>query len=143
MTRSLVADISFLFKLAFPNPHAEAADAICEKYSLFAPAFVQIELANALWKAVAFGGLPKEKAGAAHEQISSLYRPVADEELVNKALSLAMSMSHPVYDCLFVQLALDMNTPLITADRKLIKALARDLPDVICLDIMNLPDVLP
>lgn len=37
-------------------------------------------------------------------------------------------------------LASDMSVPLISADRKLIKALTRDLPALHCLDIMNLPE---
>ena len=140
MTPSLVADTSFLFKIAFPNPHADAAEAVCKSYTLFAPAFVQIELANALWKAVEFGGLAEAKAHRAYEQITLLYRPVPDEDLVINAMSLAVKISHPVYDCVFATLASDMSAPLITADRKLIKALARDLPDFVCLDIMNLPE---
>ena len=140
MTFSLVADTSFLFKLAFPNPHVRDAEKVCEKYNLFAPAFTQVELSNALWKAVKFGGLAALQAHSALEQLVSLYRPIADEDLVANALDLAMRMGHPVYDCMFITLAADMAVPLITADRKLISALSANDAGLACYDIASLPD---
>ena len=140
MTFGLVADTSFLFKLAFSNPHAEEAEKVCEKYNLFAPAFIQVELSNALWKAVRFGGLAAAQAHAALEQLATLYRPVPDDDLVTNALEIAMAIGHPVYDCMFITLASDMAVPLITADRKLISAVSASHVELACYDIASLPE---
>ena len=139
MSYRLVADTSFLFKLAFANPQAEAAERICERYVLIAPAFIQVELANALWKAVRFGGLKDAQALSAFNQLTALYSPVPDEEIVEKAIALALRIGHSVYDCMFAALAAEAAIPLITADRKLISVLSAAAPDIQCLDITSLP----
>lgn len=40
------------------------------------------------------------------------------------ALRLSIEHAHPVYDCVYVAMALTLNCPLVTADGKLAKAFA-------------------
>lgn len=47
--------------------------------------------------------------------------------LLNDALELAFEMRHPVYDCVYLALALQREIPLVTADNRLVAA-ARKFP---------------
>ena len=46
-----------------------------------------------------------------------------------EALRLAQLLDHPVYDCVYLALALLREVPVVTADRRFVAAAARD-PDV-------------
>jgi predicted nucleic acid-binding protein len=39
------------------------------------------------------------------------------------ALRLALLLAHPIYDCLYLALALQTHTPLVTADRRFVAAI--------------------
>ncbi|MGA2185039.1 MAG: type II toxin-antitoxin system VapC family toxin [Bryobacteraceae bacterium] len=54
-----------------------------------------------------------------------LQAPVAivpTREMMPQALELAFDLQHPVYDCVYVVLALQRGIPLVTADERLAKA---------------------
>ncbi len=42
---------------------------------------------------------------------------VTDETLLQNACGLALSLSHPLADCLYLELSQRWNIPLVTADR--------------------------
>jgi len=44
--------------------------------------------------------------------------------LLSRATNLAIEIGHPVYDCLYLALAVETNAPLATADRRLRRAAA-------------------
>ncbi len=46
-------------------------------------------------------------------------------ELANRALSLAIELQHPIYDCFYLALAQRENALLITADERLLSAARR------------------
>jgi predicted nucleic acid-binding protein len=87
------------------------------------------ELANVLWKAARSGRISTERAASALSLVSDLGIPtVASFDLLPQAFSLAISHSRTVYDSLYVALALQFNTEMITADERLANALAAKLP---------------
>jgi predicted nucleic acid-binding protein len=47
---------------------------------------------------------------------------VSLEALVSEATRLALQLSHPVYDCIYLALAAQRDLPLVTADRGLVDA---------------------
>ena len=47
------------------------------------------------------------------------------EQLVGPALELAMRTGRTAYDCLYVALAVQIKTTMVTNDRRLVNALAR------------------
>jgi predicted nucleic acid-binding protein len=54
--------------------------------------------------------------------------PVAStpiEPYVGKALALAVEANHPVYDCVYLALALQRHTHVVTDDRRFAAAAAR------------------
>ena len=53
---------------------------------------------------------------------------VESARLVERALALATALAHPVYDCVYLSLAAEVAAPVVTADKRLQTAAARD-PD--------------
>jgi len=84
-----------------------------------APSFIQIEVANALWKYVRAGQLALEDALEGAAVLSDRLRLYPDSDLLAPAQRLAAQLAHPVYDCLYLSLAQRLACPLVTADRRL------------------------
>jgi predicted nucleic acid-binding protein len=88
---------------------------------------LQVECANILWKKVRLGELSKDRA--LKDFVVLLRAPIAltrTGELLDDALRLAIELSHPVYNCLYLALALRHGFPLVTADRRLVAAARKD-----------------
>jgi predicted nucleic acid-binding protein len=68
------------------------------------------------------------ETGERFEEICPLLLPI--EDLVQRALELAIDSQHPVYDCLYVALAEELPGDLVTADERLYRAFAQDFPRV-------------
>ena len=90
--------------------------------ALIAPTLLRIELANVLWKKVRAAEIAPVQAAAILAEAQSSVTLVAVERLAARALEIAIELCHPAYDCLFVALAEEQETRLVTADRKLAKA---------------------
>jgi len=88
-------------------------------YQPVAPKFIQIEVANALWKYVRAGQVGLDEAVEGAAVLADIMDLVADESLIGPAQRLATRLIHPVYDCLYLSLALRMSCPIVTADRRL------------------------
>jgi predicted nucleic acid-binding protein len=93
---------------------------------LEAPDLLLIECANILWKKVILADLRPREAGDRWQillQAPIRFTPSLD--LLDAALGIALDLKHPVYDCLYLALALQRGVPLITADRKLAAAVKK------------------
>ena len=119
---SIVIDASVALKWVFDEPGTEAALALREE-QLIAPALWLAEAANALWRHARLGEISPEEALA---RMSALARaPVASlafELLVGRGLGLANELRHPVYDCIYLALALHYDTHVVTDDRRFASA---------------------
>jgi predicted nucleic acid-binding protein len=134
-----VVDASVGFKWIVPNdfePLRDQALRLAELRSaqnleLIAPDFFWIELGNALWKAarskkidtVAF---EKSRRLLLNSDIPSF----PSRELLPSALLIAAEFDRSVYDSLYIALAKESSCQLITADEKLVNAVASRLPVV-------------
>lgn len=99
---------------------------------VLAPSLFHAEVANALWKYARAGLLDKPTMMTRLDEALGLidsFEP--DERLVAEALSLAVVHEHPVYDLLYVVLAMRFGARLISADSKLIKLAQRIDPGMI------------
>lgn len=97
--------------------------------SLLVPDIFWAECGNVVWKAVRqrrFSPVDAELA------ILSMMRrsipTVSSVNLLPEALPIAFNFGRSVYDCLYVALAVQSETQLITADERLANALAAYLP---------------
>jgi predicted nucleic acid-binding protein len=126
-----VVDGSVAGKWYFAEPGHEAADQvlvarIAGERELLAPDLIVPEFLNLLWKRVRRRECSREAA----EQVLELWeldRPelVASSMLAAQAFELALALDHPVYDCLYLALALELDAPLVTADRELARSARR------------------
>jgi len=115
----LVVDASVVGGLIAPQRADDPLFDIVLDRSLHAPEFLHVECANIVWKSARFGGEPWAVAAARMAQICALpIRLHADRPLAPHALELARALVHPVYDCLYLALALDLDAQLLTRDRR-------------------------
>ena len=99
------------------------------KLRLFVPDLFWAEMGNLLWKAVRTGKVVKDVAVSSMTQIRELNLPTySSYDLLPDALQIALRYDRPVYDSLYVALAVRSATDLITADERLANALAAHLP---------------
>ena len=128
---TIVVDASVAVKWVLRESDSDAADALLDHHDLMAPVLWLAEAANALWCRARIGEITADEAD---QRISELLNaPVASpaiERHLGPALRLATEIGHPVYDCLYLALALHHDTHVVTADRRFAAAAARpDLAD--------------
>jgi predicted nucleic acid-binding protein len=122
---SIVVDASVAVKWVLNEPGTEAALALRDE-ELIAPALWLVEAANALWRHVRLGELGREQALARLSELEKA--PIASlpiEPHVARALELATEADHPVYDCIYLALALHQQARVVTDDRRFLAAAAR------------------
>jgi predicted nucleic acid-binding protein len=121
----IVVDASVAVKWVVNEPRTEAALALRDE-ELIAPALWLAEAANALWRHVRLGELNRNQALARLSELQTA--PVASlpiEPHVAKALELATEAGHPVYDCVYLALALHQQARVVTDDRRFLAAAGR------------------
>jgi predicted nucleic acid-binding protein len=119
---SIVVDASVAVKWVLSETGSEAADALLDQ-DLMAPVLWLAETANVLWPKARIGEITAEQASARLSEL--LTAPVASlpiEPHLEPALKLALEIGHPVYDCIYLALALHHRTHVVTADRRFASA---------------------
>ena len=119
MTGAVVVDASVAVKWLVKEQGSDKALAL-NMLRLHAPSLLVAECALALWRKVRAGDLD---ALDAVTRLGALrHAPLtfaADHELAQTAMPLALELGHPIYDCMYIALALELAAPLVTADKKL------------------------
>ena len=120
----IVIDASVALKWVVSEADSDAADAILDQ-DLMAPVLWLAEAANVLWRKARTREITAEEANA---RLSELRKaPVASlsmEPYLERALELAVEIGHPVYDCIYLALALHHRTHVVTADRRFASAVS-------------------
>jgi predicted nucleic acid-binding protein len=94
---------------------------------LSAPEFLTLETANVLYKRSRRGEIEPHRCADSIDLLRAIITDwVPDDTLVRMAVNIAVERLHPVYDCLYLALALERREVLVTADRRL-AAMAREL----------------
>lgn len=117
----VLLDASAAIKLVTNEPGSERARGLYRDVeTLSLPDWARLEVANALWKMQARGHTTSASALLSFEDLEQLHLRVTPAlDLSERALALALEIQHPVYDCLYLVLALDEGAALATADAKL------------------------
>lgn len=122
----LVVDASIAMKWLVEEADTGAAVTLLVR-DLAAPALLRIEVANALRTAVSKEAMARARAMALLDRLHAA--PVAilpdDDALERRALEIALDLGHPVYDCVYLALGERTGRLLVTADARLLRALAR------------------
>jgi len=124
---SIVVDASVIAQRLVPEADSQKARALLAGWAdarldLLAPELLAVEIGNMLWKRVTRGLLPRDRALELYREFGELQIPLRPcEPLMDASLRLATAQHHPVYDCLYVALASETQSELITADEKMFR----------------------
>jgi predicted nucleic acid-binding protein len=122
-----VIDASVAMKWLIPETLSEEAVRLLEAgEELIAPEMLMIEAANVLWRKAVQRELTAAEADRALALLGESgidLRPV--HPLAGRALELARTLSHPVYDCVYLSLAERERATLVSADSRFLAAVAR------------------
>jgi predicted nucleic acid-binding protein len=135
--RTYVLDASVAVKWATPlvrEPFADESIALLKRYrggeiDFLVPDVFWAEISNVLWKGTRQRRWRKDEAEAFVADMKARdFATISSLTLLSEALRLAFAYDRAVYDCLYVALAVQAKTELITADERLANALAAYLP---------------
>ncbi len=120
---TLVIDASVAVKWYFEQPGWQAARLIAaSQQELIAPDLIYAETGSAIWKYTRAGLISTDDADAImRNMLLRIDRFVPLSSLAAPALSIAITIGHPIHDCFYVALAEQEGAPLVTADRRLTK----------------------
>lgn len=119
----LVFDASVFVKLLRDEPGTERAIELEASSQLVAPDWLLAETGMVLWKKVRRGVLTPAEALeslAVAERYDAEFVPA--QQLLPEALALACEIPHPLYDTLYLTLALHGGRTLATADARMREA---------------------
>ena len=121
----MLIDASVALKLFLGEDDSSAAQHLLEQAILEAPDLILAEVANGLWKAHRRGTLSAElyaRDVAKLVEIFETFHSMAT--LTARAAEIAQRLDHPVYDCIYLACAERMESPLVTANRRLLQAVS-------------------
>jgi predicted nucleic acid-binding protein len=121
-----VVDASVVIKWFLPEIHSDAARRLLERdHEYLAPDLLFAETANTIWKKMRRGELSPGQGERLVIDLGTIaVETVPVRTLASDAYSLAATTGRTVYDALYLALALRLDTQMITADERLVKALA-------------------
>jgi predicted nucleic acid-binding protein len=121
----MIVDANVVLKWFLPEAGSREAIALQSgPHNLAAPSLIRMEVAGAICRATR-GNAPRLSKAEADQLCSRWFglveqrilEIVPDETLLKEACGLAVSLGHPLADCLYLELAHRWNIPLVTADR--------------------------
>ena len=123
---TLVVDASVAAKWIMQESNSDRALALRSEGPLIAPSLIGTEIGNALWKAVIRGEFRKADASAGLKSALGLLDNIVPNEKLNiRALEIAMTLKHAIYDCFYLALAENEDATLVSADRRLLDGAKR------------------
>jgi predicted nucleic acid-binding protein len=130
--RAVVLDASVAVKWAtrVREPLSDESARLLKRYiateiDFVVPDIFWAEIGNVLRKGARQGRWSQDDAESiAADMIARDFATVPSRELLPEALKIAFTYDRSVYDCLYVSLAVQLRTELITADGRLASALA-------------------
>jgi predicted nucleic acid-binding protein len=122
---TLVVDASIAAKWFVEEDGREQALRVLDLSDREAPDLIVAEVANVIWKKTLRGQVTDTQARAICAALPRYFETLhASEALVEGAIGIGLALRHPIYDCLYLACAMRLGTRLVTADRRLIAALA-------------------
>ena len=123
--KTVIVDASVAAKWFLPEPDALVAlQWLDDRYHLAAPDLIRPEMGNLVWKLHSRGLLDAADALQTIERFLSVPLEIHDSgPLLVPALELAIATKRPVYDSLYLALAIELGTVVVTADMRWVNAL--------------------
>jgi len=102
---------------------------VASEVEFIVPDVFWAEVGNVLWKGTRQRRWRQDEAEAVAAELKARdFATVSSVILLPEALRIAFAYDRSVYDCLYVALAVQSKTNVITADERLASALAAHLP---------------
>lgn len=122
----LVIDASVAIKWYVAENLREAArQLVLGAHELHTVDLLGVELANIAWKKALRGEIGTQQATLfVDDRYRHFMRIHRSDEHLRPALQLALDLGHPVYDCIYLACAAGLDATLVTADRRLLDAVA-------------------
>ena len=131
----LVIDASVAAKWVLPDePLSEAAAALQQRHlhreiQAIVPDLFWPEMTNFFWSSVKRGRMSAEKAGADLADLQQLeMTTIPSAPFCDQALQWSLRYGHRAYDMIYVALAAQLGTEVITADEHWVRAVGSRLP---------------
>jgi predicted nucleic acid-binding protein len=133
----VVVDASVAAKWFLPENGEALADralALLDQYDrkevqFVVPDLFYVEIASAIWKAVRVGRVPRAFGDQALVLLTQReFTTVPSIKLLDSAFQIATAYGRSVYDSLYIALAVQTNSQLVTADERLANSLAAHFP---------------
>lgn len=123
---TLVVDASVAIKWFVNESDSLGAEQLLmSPLSLYAPNLLRVEFAGALWNNLARKTIAFEQA---RQALARLPRSInvwrATEPLLGEALQFAVELEHPIYDLIYLALAREIGSQVVTADSRFMKKVA-------------------
>lgn len=116
----IIVDASVAVKWVVSETGSVAAAALLDHGRLGAPALWLGEASNALWAKVMRRQLtPDEARGQVADLAEAPVVTIGLPGLLPIAMKLALELEHPIYDCFYLSAAIQRDTHVVTADRRL------------------------
>ncbi len=125
--KALIVDASVVVKWFIPERGSiEAIKLLKSSIQLFAPDIIRPEVANTFWKLHTRKMLTVDEVSKIVENFLSCPIEICSSDaLIAPAFEIAVSTGRTVYDSLYLALAIERNSVLITADQRLANALRK------------------
>ena len=123
---AFVLDASVVIKWFVPELHTDTARRLLRlSHEYFAPDLLFAETANTVWKKIKRGELSADRGQQLVEDIcGAAVEAVPCRELAEDAHALATITGRTVYGAMYLALAIRLDTKVITADERLVAAIA-------------------
>lgn len=113
----MIVDASVAAKWVFVEDDSDLAWPLFTRDDLSVPDLLFAEMANIIWRR-GRGQNPSDSRALLNRFDRVFCRVTDAEQLVQAALSLAIALNYPAYDCFYLALAIAEDDVLITADRR-------------------------
>ena len=122
---TVVVDTSVAAKWFINEAGREQALKVLDDPERHAPDLIIAEIANVAWKKANRGEITDDQARFICASTGRYFGALhGSEVLVGRAIAIALQLRHPVYDCLYLACAERVGSQVITADRRLLAAIA-------------------
>jgi predicted nucleic acid-binding protein len=136
-----VVDASVAIKWVVEESGTPQALALRKSGQLIAPDLLIAECANVLWKKALRGEMTPEEVDLAARLLERAdIELLPTRGLLSAATRIAVALSHPADDCVYVALALARRARYVTADERLIDKLARQRDDALRAAVVSLAE---
>jgi predicted nucleic acid-binding protein len=122
---TLVVDASVAIKWFVEEDGRQQALHVLDLEERHAPDLIIAEVANEIWRKTVRGEVTDRQATAICAALPRYFEALHPAEaLVESAFGIALALRHPIYDCLYLACAALVKGRVVTADRRLMTAIA-------------------